>query len=108
MGNIYYDPQAFGLEVVGEFEWTEPCWSFDTLAVWKQKRGQYWIGQDAGCSCPSPFEDVTDINELDGPYDKAGLRKRLDWLINDRVENGYGCYPKAQLRKYASEILSRI
>lgn len=108
MNNIYYNPEAFGLELVGEIEWRECYYEFDFLAVWKEKRGQYWIGQDSGCSCPSPFEDVTDINELDGPYNKDGLRKRLDWLVKDQVENGYGSYPESELKKSASEILSRL
>ena len=109
MSNIYYNPEDFGLELVGEFEWTEPCWSFDTLAVWKEGRGRYWIGEDSGCSCPSPFENITDINELDGPYTKEGLRKRIDYRIKEQTERKYSYgYSKAELKRYASEILSRL
>lgn len=107
MGNIYYSPQDYGLEIVGEFDWSEPDYSFDMLVVWKEKRGKYWVGNDSGCSCPSPFEEVYDMNSLDGPYTKDGLRKRLDWLIEER-QGGYSTYPKAVLKKSASEILSRI
>lgn len=107
--NIYYNPEAFGLELVGAFEWTEPSWSFDTLAVWKERRGRYWIGEDSGCSCPSPFEDITDINQLDGPYTKDGLRKRIDYRIKEQTERDYSYgYSKAQLKKFASDILSRL
>jgi len=108
MGNIYYDPQDFGLELVGEFDWTEPDYSFDMLVVWKSGRGQYWIGEDSGCSCPSPFEDVRDVNELDGPYTKADLRKRVNFRVKDRFENGWGTYPLAVLKKSASDMLARI
>ncbi len=108
MGNIYYSPEDFGLEVVGEFDWSEPDYSFDMLVVWKESRGKYWVGEDSGCSCPSPFEDITDINELDGPYTKDGLRKRLNFLIEERTDDGYYGYPKATLKRYASEILSRL
>lgn len=105
--NIYYSPEKFGLELVGEFEWSEPDYSFDTLAVWKEKRGQYWIGEDSGCSCPSPFENITDVNELDGPYNKDGLRKRINFLIEEKGDDRWG-YSKAELRKFASDILSRL
>lgn len=105
--NVYYNPQDFGLEIVGEFEFSEPNWSFDTLVVWKEKRGRYWIGTDSGCSCPSPFEDITDVNDLDGPYTKDGLRKRLDFIVDERADDRWG-YSKAVLKKSASEILSRI
>lgn len=106
--NIYYNPEKFGVELVGEFEWSEPSWSFDTLAVFKERRGRYWIAEDSGCSCPSPFENYTDLNELDGPYTKDGLRKRIDTRIEERTgERSWG-YPKAVLKKSASEILSRL
>lgn len=107
--NMYYNPEDYGLEVVGQFEWTEPNWSFDTLVVWKEKRGRYWIGEDSGCSCPTPFENITDINQLDGPYTKDGLRKRLNFRIEEQTagEYHYG-YPKAKLKRFASDILSRI
>lgn len=103
--NIYYNPGDFGLEVVGDIEWRDCYYEFDFTAVWKESRGKYWVGSDSGCSCPSPFEDITDINELDGPYNKDGLRKRLDWLIQDHTENGYGTYPLSELKKSASDIL---
>lgn len=107
MSNIYYNPEDFGLETVGQMDWTEPNWDFDMLVVWKEKRGRYWIGEDSGCSCPSPFENVTDINELDGPYTKDGLRKRINYRIEERGSDRWG-YTKAQLQRSASEILSRI
>jgi len=108
MGNIYYSPESYGLQIVGDFEWSEPDYSFDMLVVWKEGRGKYWIGEDSGCSCPSPFEDINDINQLDGPYTKDGLRKRINYRIEERTDNGYGYgYSKAQLKKFASDILSR-
>ena len=105
--NVYYDPEDFGLEKVGEFEFSEPNWSFDTLVVWREGRGRYWIGTDSGCSCPAPFENITDVNELDGPYNKEGLRKRLDFIVGERADKSWG-YSKAVLKKSASDILSRI
>lgn len=108
--NPYYNPEALGLEIVGEMNWSEPDYSFDFTVVWKQARGKYWIGSDAGCSCPSPFEDITDINELDGPHTKEGLRKRLDYLIEERCDDkeSYYSFSKATMKKSASDLLSRI
>lgn len=107
--NIYSSPEKYGLEIVGEFEWSEPNYSFDMLVVFKERRGRYWIGQDSGCSCPAPFEDVYDINELDGPYQKDGLRKRIDYLIDDHTNSGYSYgYSKPELQRFAREILARL
>lgn len=106
--NVYYYPEDYGLQLVGEFEWTEPCYSFDMLVVWKERDGRYWIGEDSGCSCPSPFDFITDVNELDGPYTKEGLRKRIDSRIEDRAGEDSYSYSKAELKKSASDIMSRI
>ena len=110
--NPYYNPEKFGLEIVGEFDWSEPDYSFDMCVVFKEARGRYWIGEDAGCSCPAPFEDVRDINELDGPYTKDGLRKRLEFRVEERggsdEGSSYYCKSKAVLLREAREILSRI
>lgn len=107
MGTLYNQPEEYGLEVVGEFDWCEPDYSFDLLVVWKESRGKYWIGEDSGCSCPSPFEDYYDINQLDGPYNKKGLSDRLAWLVKERSTHGYN-RSEADLRRDASDILSRL
>lgn len=107
MNDVYYNPADHGLEIVGEFDWDEPCYSFDICVVWKERRGVYWVGNDSGCSCPSPFEYITDKNELDGPYNKTGLKRRLEGLVEERADDSYG-YSKATLMKSVREILSRI
>lgn len=110
--NIYYNPQDYGLEIVGDFEFAEADYSFDMCVIWKEARGKYWVGEDSGCSCPSPFEDIRDKNELDGPYNKAGLRTRLEWIVKERTErenSGYHYgFSRAQLMKDVSDILRRI
>ena len=112
MSNIYYSPEDFGLQIVGDFEFSEPNYSFDMCVVWKEARGKYWVGEDSGCSCPSPFEGVGDINELDGPYNKAGLKTRLEWIVKERVnedDSGYSWYrSRAELMKDVDNILSRL
>ena len=99
MSDIYYTPQNYGLEMVGEIERSDACYQFDLVVVWKQARGQYWIGQDSGCSCPSPFEYVNDVNELDGP-------KRLLWIMEE--DSPYTVLSKAEFKREISAILSRL
>jgi hypothetical protein len=80
--NIYYNPEKYGLTVVGEIEWSEPCYSFDTTVVWKDKDGIYYWASDSGCSCPSPFEELNSLDDVDGSGDRnaviAFLQKDLD------------------------------
>lgn len=108
--NIYLSPENFGLEVVGAVDMAEPNYSFDMLVVWKDERGQFWTGRDSGCSCPTPFEEYNDVNDLDGPHDKDSLRTRVDYLITEYLGDWtpYGAYPEAVLRKSASDLLSNV
>lgn len=64
MSNIYYNPEKFGLRIIGEIE-KEPEYDFDMLVVWQHNDGRLFYGQDSGCSCPSPFEDYGSLEELD-------------------------------------------
>lgn len=70
--NIYYNPEKFGLSIVGEIEFDEPNYSFDFGVVWKTKNNKFYYGHDSGCSCPTPFEDEG-IDDLEGPFDKAEI-----------------------------------
>lgn len=62
--DVYYNSSDFGLDLVGEVEWSEEDYSFDLTAVWKDSTGQLYFGSDSGCSCPSPFEEFTKIEDL--------------------------------------------
>lgn len=56
--NIYYSPEKFGLEIVGTINWVNEPYTFNLTVVWRRPAdGQLFYASDAGCSCPSPFED---------------------------------------------------
>ncbi|TDB90933.1 hypothetical protein E1264_03765 [Actinomadura sp. KC216] len=57
--NIYYKPEASGLEIVVDID-IAGSWSFDMFVVWRETAtGRLGYLTDSGCSCPSPFEDYT-------------------------------------------------
>lgn len=59
MSNVYYNPGEFGLTTVGEID-AGGGYEFDTFAVWQDNgTGRLWYAEDSGCSCPSPFEDIS-------------------------------------------------
>lgn len=61
--NIHSSPEAYGLEVFADLEDPHACYSFDTIVVWRDKEtGALYWASDAGCSCPSPFEDYDRTN----------------------------------------------
>lgn len=63
MSNVYYSPEDFDLEPVGDIEYSSGHYEFDTRVVW-HKGGQLYTARDSGCSCPVPFEDYTSIASL--------------------------------------------
>jgi hypothetical protein len=60
--NILYSPERFGLEAFATIEWPVDDYGFNITAVWKQG-DTFLCATDSGCSCPTPFEDVT-IDQL--------------------------------------------
>lgn len=61
---MYGSPEKFGLETVGEIDWSSGSYEFDLTVVWRRKfDGAFVYGEDAGCSCPAPFED-SGVEEL--------------------------------------------
>ena len=62
--DLYNQPEQFGLVPVGDLDDPESCYSFCDLVVWHHPETYtlYWA-VDSGCSCPSPFEDFTNLKE---------------------------------------------
>lgn len=81
----YHTPHKFGLTVVAEAELSEPFYSFDIAMVWYHEESKsFYVAQDSGCSCPSPFENFETLSNLTGPYDKTGV---IGWLKNFSAED---------------------
>jgi len=64
--NLYYQPEAFGLTIVAELE-EGGSYEFNTTVVFRRDSGELVWTHDAGCSCPTPFEDqgIQDLKEFD-------------------------------------------
>jgi hypothetical protein len=62
--NPYYDPEKLGLTTIAELDDSEANYSFDMVVAWRHEDGSIYWQQDSGCSCPSPFEDYTELSML--------------------------------------------
>lgn len=63
--DLYNQPEKFGIKIIGTVEWSEPCYSFDTTVVAEGVDPDgviYYVFSDSGCSCPSPFESYTSLD----------------------------------------------
>lgn len=63
--DVYYNPEHFGLQIVYERNFSRASYEFDIRVVWKDDQGFLYTARDAGCSCPSPFENYTSIHDLE-------------------------------------------
>jgi hypothetical protein len=63
--NPYYSPEKCGLKLVGSLEDPNADYSFSTVVLFKKNEDDsFWIVADSGCSCPSPFEDITSLSDM--------------------------------------------
>lgn len=53
----YSDPKKYGVEIIGEVDWSHGGYEFDLTVVWRRLDGVFVYADDSGCSCPSPFDD---------------------------------------------------
>lgn len=64
-GNIYYNPEEFGLELIEDIGQPGMCYEFNDFVVWRRPAdGALFYASDAGCSCPSPFEGYEKAEDL--------------------------------------------
>lgn len=91
-GNIYYDPESVGMEIVGTVDASE-AFEFEILLVVRDlEDGKLYIATDAGCSCPVPFEDVRGRSDM----------RRIDSIADFDAEAG--SYLSGFYDSYASEV----
>lgn len=99
---IYNHPEKFGLTQVGQVDWDGgDDYGFDFTVVWKDKNGNLYWASDAGCSCPSPFEDFSDdLSELE-----TGSFFDLAKFFNDRCSEHWS---NAQAQAEIVDLLGRL
>lgn len=62
--SISYAPEDFGCTIVATLDKGEP-YSFDTVLVVRcTETGELFGAHDQGCSCPTPFEDITTLSDM--------------------------------------------
>lgn len=80
--NVYYSPEKFGLTQVECIDFSDGCYQFDYLVVWKDAEGRLFYAEDSGCSCPSPFETMG-MPELTRVQDAMEIVSRMEQKLKD-------------------------
>jgi hypothetical protein len=81
--NVYYSPEQNGLKIVLEVE-EDLFYEFNKFVVWTDGE-HFYTATDSGCSCPSPFEDLTHQDLIKSECSVA----RLHVLLDDWAESCY-------------------
>ena len=102
--NAYYHPEALGLTVVAELEFSDENYCFDTRVVWKDESGNLFTARDSGCSCPTPFEDYTSVESLE----RVNMRELEDEVAYEK--GGYGGNPNfaADSRRFLADVRAAL
>jgi hypothetical protein len=85
---MYFDSEKHGLEFVGELEFSDGNYQFDTTAVWVDSKTKrlYWA-DDSGCSCPAPFENLGSREDLITGGGLTALNRHLQKRRDDSYYN---------------------
>lgn len=73
--NPYSSPEKWHLTLVDSVNQTQEAYQYDIFAVWVDDFGNLYYDNDSGCSCPSPFEDVSHIGELQRSRDLDDIER---------------------------------
>lgn len=74
--NPYYSPEKCGLILIDSYDRDNESYQFNLVGLWKDiATGGYYIGEDSGCSCPTPFEDFHSLAD----FTYAGDKEPLSW-----------------------------
>lgn len=91
MGWEYFDEKKFGVVRVGQVDWTDEAYTWDTTTVFyhPDEKKFYWE-HDGGCSCNGPLDDVYSLNDLESgsAFDIAKeLTSDAERLSTDKYES---------------------
>lgn len=86
--NIADNASAFGLTFLGSFDLEDEPWQFYILGIWKGPEG-YYLSTDSGCSCPSPWENHTSLEDLTGPLTAEQAREEAESLLENASFQGH-------------------
>lgn len=62
--NIYYHPEKWGMSIFDQID-TAGSYEFDMFVIWEKDDDKtLWYATDSGCSCPTPFENIDSMGDL--------------------------------------------
>ena len=102
MINPYCNPSKLDLELLS-FEEPDLKYEFNTLCFWKAADRTFYTAQDAGCSCPEPFEKYKgkDQEQVLRKLERLGLQEQAEQTLKSWLS---GCSTKLSLTDCLTEL----
>lgn len=94
--NVYYEPESCGLRLVASLE-KDLSYEYDTIILVQcAQTGSLWLCHDAGCSCPTPFEEVHSFADM------TPLRseRQIDLFIDQHDSDGEYAFRQPDLNEF--------
>lgn len=67
------------------FDITSRPYEYDKVMVIEHE-GDYYLGTDSGCSCPTPFENYSGLEDMTGPLTLEQAVEELTSLVTTRED----------------------
>lgn len=105
--NISYDPEGFGVKQIDQFDLSSGAYEFDYVTVWQSltDKRTFYIGSDSGCSCPSPYDDVLNLEDLER-LDPDNPRPQIESMF--RLDTTNYSHSTADLLKGISDMVALV
>lgn len=99
--NPYYSPEKCGLEIFEKLD-TAGSYEFDIICIWRKlDDNTLWWDSDAGCSCPSPFDNG------DHGHDLKLITSDTLFNFEQAVDNHYNI-KTAQVNELKSKVKKHL
>lgn len=105
--NVYSTPEHYGLTIIGEVEWSDGCYQFDTTVVWRDAAGRLFWASDSGCSCPAPFEYFNGRDDL-VTGTPAELGAVLNKLLAEMKKSGYRMTEFSRCEAEVADLMLKV
>lgn len=101
--DVYYQPEHFNLTQVAMIDYSTGSYEFDYRIVWEHPERGLLTARDSGCSCPSPFEGYTSLDDLDA-VDIDELTEEVQNKLKPEYEYGSVNISEMQAEDFLREV----
>jgi len=83
MENIYSCPEDWNMRIIGDIEFSDGDYQFDTrIFLLDLETNKIYTARDSGCSCPTPFETILTMDDLSEVTDISFYREEINEDVN--------------------------